>query len=97
MFAKTDMTKQKSLLRQGVSMMFMHLSGNSVGTTGMDRIGESHSKKKMNIDPNLYGYWIDSLVKTVKACDEKFTPSLEAEWKTALRAGVDRIISFYAK
>ena len=97
MFAKTDMTKQKSLLRQGVSMMFMHLSGNSDGTTGMDRIGESHSKKKMNIDPNLYGYWIDSLVKTVKACDEKFTPSLEAEWKTALRAGVDRIISFYAK
>lgn len=97
MFAKTDMAKQKSLLRQGVSMMFMHLDGKGVGTTGIDRIGESHSKKKMNIDPNLYDYWINSLVKSVKACDAKFTPALEVEWKKTLRAGVDRIVSFYNK
>ncbi len=97
MFAKTDMAKQKSLLRQGVSMMFMHLAGNGVGTTGIDRIGESHSKKKMNIYPNLYDYWINSLVKSVKACDEKLTPAIEAEWRKTLRAGVDRIVSFYSK
>ena len=97
MFAKTDMAKQKSLLRQGVSMMFMHLAGNGVGTTCIDRIGESHSKKKMNIYPNLYDYWINSLVKSVKACDEKLTPAIEAEWGKTLRAGVDRIVSFYSK
>ncbi len=97
MFAKTDMTKQKTLLRQGLSMMFMHLGGNSVGTTGVDRIAESHSKKKMNIDPNLYDYWINSLVKSVKACDEKMTPALEGEWRKILRTGVDRIVSQYNK
>lgn len=97
MFAKTDMAKQKSLLRQGVSMMFMHLGGNSVGTTGVDRIAESHSKKKLNIDPNLYDYWINSLLKSVKECDPKITPSLEAEWKKTLRIGVDRITSQYDK
>jgi hemoglobin-like flavoprotein len=97
MFAKTDMAKQKSLLRQGVSMMFMHLGGNVVGTTGVDRIAESHSKKKMNIDPHLYEYWIDSLVKSVKECDSKITPALEGEWKKTLRSGVDRITSQYNK
>ena len=97
MFAKTDMTKQKSLLRQGVSMMFMHLGGNSVGTTGIDRIAESHSKKKLNIDPNLYDYWINSLVKSVKECDPKITPTLEVEWKKVLRSGVDRIVAQYDK
>ncbi len=97
MFAKTDMTKQKSLLRQGVSMMFMHLGGNSVGTTGVDRIAESHSKKNLNIDPNLYEYWINSLVKSVKECDPHITPALEIEWKKTLRSGVDRIASHYSK
>jgi hemoglobin-like flavoprotein len=97
MFAKTDMTKQKSLLRQGVSMMFMHLGGNSVGTTGIDRIGESHSKQKMNIDPNLYDFWINSLVGAVKECDTRLTTELEADWRKVLRQGVDRIVSFYNK
>ena len=97
MFAKTDMAKQKSLLRQGVSMMFMDLGGNSVGTTGIDRIAESHSKKKMNIDPNLYDYWINSLVKAVKTCDAKMTPELETDWRKTLRSGVDRIASQYNK
>ena len=97
MFAKTEMTKQKALLRQGVSMMFMHLDGKGVGTTGIDRIGESHSKKKMNIDPNLYDFWINSLVKSVKDCDAKLTSALETEWRKTLRAGVDRIVSFYNK
>lgn len=97
MFAKTEMSKQKALLRQGISMMFMHLGGNGVGTTGIDRIGESHSKKKMNIDPNLYDFWINSLVKSVKECDEKMTPALETEWRKTLRTGVDRIVSFYNK
>jgi len=97
MFAKTDMAKQKSLLRQGVSMMFMHLGGNGVGTTGIDRIAESHSKKKMDIDPNLYDYWISSLVKSVKDCDQKMTPELETEWRKTLRSGVDRIAAQYSK
>jgi hemoglobin-like flavoprotein len=97
MFAKTDMAKQKSLLRQGVSMMLMHLGGNTVGTTGLDRIAESHSKKKLNIDPHLYQYWINSLIKSVKECDQKMTPALEAEWNKTLRSGVDRIVLHYDK
>ena len=97
MFVRTDMAKQKSLLRHGLSMMFMHLGGNSVGTTGIDRIGESHGKQKLNIDPNLYEYWINSLVKSVKACDAKMTPALELEWRKILRIGVDRIALQYNK
>ena len=97
LFAETEMTKQKQLLRQGISMMFMLLGGNSVGTTGIDRIGESHSKKNLNIDPNMYDFWINSLVKTVKEFDEKMTTPLEADWKKTLRIGVDRIVAFYNK
>ena len=97
MFANTEMAKQKQLLRQGISMMFMHLGGNGVGTTALDRIGESHNRNHLNVNPKWYDFWIESLVTTVKACDEKMTPALEAEWRKTLRTGVDRITSFYDK
>ncbi len=91
------MSGAQSAEREAAHEADAHLAGNGVGTTGIDRIGESHSKKKMNIYPNLYDYWINSLVKSVKACDEKLTPAIEAEWRKTLRAGVDRIVSFYSK
>ena len=97
MFAKTDFSKQKAALRTGLAMLLAHLEGKAAGTMTVNRIGESHSKKNMNIDPNLYQFWIDSLVKAVKECDKKWTPDLEAPWQKCLRAGVDHIVAQYDK
>ena len=95
LFAKTDFKKQKEALRTGLAMLLAHLEGKPTGTMTLDRIGESHSKKNMNIDPNLYQYWIDSLVKAVKEIDPQFTPELERGWEKVCRAGVDYIVSKY--
>ncbi len=93
MFQNTNFGKQKALLRSGLSMMLMHTDGKPFGTQAMDRIGESHGKKKMNIDPSLYQYWIDSLVTAVKECDPEFNQALEASWRKVLRNGVDYIVA----
>ncbi len=95
MFAKTDFKKQKESLRTGVAMLLAHVEGKPIGTMTLDRIGMSHSKKKMNISPNLYQYWIDSLVKAAKECDPKFTTDLELRWQKVCRAGVDYIAAKY--
>jgi hemoglobin-like flavoprotein len=97
LFAKTDFKKQKELLRTGLFMLLAHLEGKSSGTMGLNRIAESHSKKKLNINPNLYQFWIDSLVQAVKECDKKCDPELERVWQKCLRAGVDHIASQYDK
>lgn len=93
MFQKTNMDKQKSLLRQGLSMIIMHGEGNTFGTRSLDRIAESHGRKGMNIDPNLYDYWIDSLMKAVKESDPECNPALEAQWREILQKGVKYIIA----
>ncbi|MBI4001835.1 MAG: globin [Nitrospira defluvii] len=96
MFANTDMTKQKSLLRQGLSMLLMHVEGNRFGTQGMEKIAESHSRRgKVKVDPGMYDYWIDSLLKAIKECDPQCTPLLEQEWKTTLKAGTKFLASKY--
>lgn len=92
MFANTNFTKQKTLLRQGLSMMLMHLEGVNVGTIGMKRIGESHSPKHLNITADLYQFWIDSLTKAIAECDAEFNPSLDKEWRQTLQAGVQFIL-----
>lgn len=91
LFRNTDFAKQKVALRSGLTLMMMYNEGNKLGQQGLDRIGQSHSRQKLKIDPSLYPYWIDSLIKTVKECDPKCDATLEAEWRTALKKGAKHI------
>lgn len=93
MFAKTDFTKQKALLRSGISMMIMYEDGTQVAKMALDRLGHSHGKQRMNIDPKMYQYWIDSLVAAVKECDPQFSPALEKYWRDAMRRGINYMVS----
>lgn len=95
LFRNTDFAKQKMALRSGLAMMVMHTEGNKVGTQGLDRIGQSHSRKHLNIDPSLYQFWIESLIKTVKECDPQCDAKLEGEWRQALKAGAAHISGRY--
>nr|MBI3612778.1 globin [Nitrospirota bacterium] len=95
LFRNTDFSKQKMALRSGLAMMVMHTEGNKIGTQGLDRIGQSHSRTRMNIDPSLYQFWIESLIKAVKECDPQCDAKLEGEWRQALKAGAAYISSQY--
>lgn len=97
LFQHTDLNKQKQLLKTGVAMMLSHLEGKPAGTMTLDRIGKSHAKNQLNIQPALYQYWIESLVAAAKECDSKWTPAIEHAWQKALRAGVDYITEQYDK
>ncbi len=95
MFRNTDFAKQKQLLRTGLTMVLMHGEGNQVGTQGLGRIGQSHSRKGLKIDPALYPNWVESLIKAVKECDPQCDKSLEEEWRTMLKKGTALIASQY--
>ncbi|MEW6542922.1 MAG: globin [Nitrospirota bacterium] len=95
MFRNTDFTRQKQLLRAGLNMVLMHHDHNPVGTQGLDRIGQSHGRQKLNIDPLLYKYWVESLVKAVKECDPQCDGKLEDEWRAVLRNGTAYIMAKY--
>ncbi len=93
MFAKTDFTKQKAVLRTGISMMILYNEDAHVARMALDRLGHSHGKQGLNIDPKLYPYWLDSLVAAVKECDPQFSPLLEKHWRDAMRKGINYMIS----
>ena len=88
MFVKTDMEKQKKLLRDGLSFLLMFSRGSSVGRNKVEALAKTHTRTALNVKPEYYGLWVDSLLKTVAKFDPEFTPALNSQWRAALEAGI---------
>jgi hypothetical protein len=87
------MEAQRGLLRGGVLWLIMHARG--ISDTKIRALGESHSKKNMNINPMFYGFWLDALLETVQRYDPDFTSELELCWRATLRPGIEMIQNMY--
>lgn len=96
MFAKTDMSAQKAALRSGLSFLIMFAEGNSAfAAAKLDRLGQSHRRTQLNVRPELYPLWLQSLIKTVERHLPDFDESSRKAWKEILQLGVDRMVSHY--
>lgn len=93
MFVNTDMSAQRGLLRGGIMWLIMHARGMS--DSKIRALGESHSRKQMNINPMYYGFWLDALMETVEKHDPEFSAELEKIWRNTLRPGIEIIQSMY--
>ena len=94
-FEHTDFAKQKELLQRGLTMLVMFSDGSETAKMTLDRIGDSHNRKGINIPPALYRFWMDSLIKTVSEFDPKFSPEVESAWRRVIQKGVDYIVAKY--
>lgn len=95
-FVNTDMSKQKQLLRDGISFMIMFYNGAASGQMKVKRLGESHAQDRMDIKPQWYDLWVNALVKTVAKHDPKFSPVLDRAWRTVLSKGIESMRRQYS-
>lgn len=89
LFARTDFERQNKLLRHAVGLLLVFSNQPGGEPTILTRIAERHSRRDLNIDPALYGPFIDSLIGTVSQFDREFTPAVEAAWRATLKPGVE--------
>lgn len=95
MFENTDMVKQKHLLRHGLMSALMFAEDDAMARLCIDRIRDSHGRGRLNIRPDLYPHWINSIVQVVSEFDSEYTPKLGQLWRDALTPAVERIKSGY--
>ncbi len=96
MFANTEMKAQKEALRAGLMFLIMYAEGKSAfATTKLDKIGATHRKTQLNVRPDLYPLWMQSLISTVSKHVPTFDPKSRAAWTAVLQHGVNRIVSHY--
>ncbi|MBI5138010.1 MAG: globin [Nitrospirae bacterium] len=92
MFRNTDFKEQKKLLRNGISMVILFSQHNMMAANSLNRIGESHGVRGMDIRADLYSYWSNSLMQCVREFDTKLTPEVEAAWRKLIDNAVQHII-----
>jgi hemoglobin-like flavoprotein len=95
LFARTDFKKQKLLLKATVTIMVRNRLDDERARRALERVAETHSRKGLNIRPDFYELWLDSLCETVQRHDRAFTPELERQWRLRMREGIDFIVARY--
>lgn len=95
MFAKTDFTQQKLLLRQGINCMLMYAEGVFAGDFCLEEIKVSHNRRHYNINPSYYPYWKNSLLKVLSHYDSEFNEELYQLWDEAIEHGIKYMVSGY--
>jgi hemoglobin-like flavoprotein len=94
-FRNTDLDKQKQALSNGLSMIIMFDNEDPIAIDVLSHIRKTHARGAMNIRPELYKFWEDSLMKVIKANDNRYGAELEKEWRRIIHQAVDFISSGY--
>jgi hemoglobin-like flavoprotein len=95
LFQQTDFTRQKELFLHGLLSLLDYAEGTASGQMAIKRLGELHSRRRMNIAPDMFIIWVDCLMKTLAELDPEFSPQLEAEWRHAVGKGIDAMKQVY--
>ncbi|WP_324780618.1 globin [Thiobacillus sedimenti] len=96
MFAATDFQKQRMALRRGISAAISHAGGSSLSKRTVDRMADVHSRTgHAPVLPELYPYWVDSLVQAVGEVDPEATPQLLERWREGMSVVTDAFIRRY--
>jgi len=85
LFAKTDMGRQRLALRRGISVAIFHAAGSALSKRSTEEMACAHARHgRSPVDPALYPYWIESLLKMVAEADPEADAALLARWRQAM-------------
>ncbi len=91
MFERTDMGKQKDLLKNGLMMIVLFRRGSAAGVATLNRLGRTHGSTGMKITPDMYRHWTEALIGTMREHDPEWNPGLEREWRATARDAIDHM------
>jgi truncated hemoglobin YjbI len=87
-FAKTDMVRQKDMMRSSLSMLVMFDKGKPIAKPALDQLRVSHGPGGHAIPRELFEDWLECLLTTIRESDHQLTPELEDRWRQAMARGI---------
>lgn len=95
MFAQVDMRRQNLLIRNGVEHLLGFAEGNLEARAELRRLGESHGRIGLQIEPKLYETWVATVVECVREHDPQSSETVESAWREVLAPGIELMKSLY--
>jgi len=96
-FRGVDMKRQVRVLEDSLYVVAVAVQGEqgSLARGDLPRLAERHSRRDLDIRPELYDLWAQCLVETARAHDPEWTDAIAAAWRETLAAGVELMRARY--
>ena len=95
LFANTDFERQHKALRSALWQMVMYGTGLEDTERSLRITAEIHSRQFLNIKPEFYPLWLDSLCEAIQQHDPEYHPQLEELWREAMQKGIGFMVEAY--
>lgn len=92
-FARTDMTLQAQKLANMLRLLASAVAGESEALKQLSERAETHSRKHLNITPDMYELWSSSILATAREHDTVWTHEVEEAWNSTLEFVVNFMIA----
>lgn len=94
-FRNTDFARQTLVLKGSLYMLMLASGGTPEALQHLERMAQLHSRKQLNIRPELYDLWLTCMLKAVAEFDPLFDEKTEQAWRHLLQHGIDYIKARY--
>jgi hemoglobin-like flavoprotein len=96
-FKDTEFPRQTRVLADSLYLMAVASDSrdDAIAWKELDRLAERHSRTGLDVRPDLYGSWLECLIKAAKQYDPEFSPELEGAWRRALAPGIEHLRARY--
>lgn len=90
-FRGVDMKRQARVLEDSLYVVAVAVQGEegSLARGDLPRLAERHSRRDLDIRPELYDLWAQCLVETARAHDPEWTVDVAAAWRDTLAFGIE--------
>lgn len=92
-FADTDLKTQTRVLKTSFYMAILAADREHGAQIYLHRIAERHNRKGLNIKPEYYTLWLESLILAVSEFDPHFDEEIEQVWRSFMQPAIDLMIS----
>lgn len=96
-FRGVDLKGQARVLEDSLYVVAVAVQGEegSLARGDLPRLAERHSRRDLDIRPELYDLWIQCLVETARSHDPQWSEDIAAAWRETLTFGADYLRQRY--
>ena len=88
LFAQTDFERQRGLLRHAIGLLLIFPRQPKAEPTVLTRVADRHGRGDLDINPDLYPAFVESLMQTVAEHDPDFDETVAAAWRQSVAPGI---------
>jgi hemoglobin-like flavoprotein len=94
-FKHTDFRKQTAALKASLYILMLSSTQTPEVMQHLERLAESHNRRHLDIRPELYDLWLESLLTAAREHDPLLDDRTESAWRNVLGFGIEFMRSRY--